>query len=233
MRIKELLDLAELKLARQYGLTKQRIPDRNELLILMVHEINSVIEKEQWNWAISHLRPLIQTQTGVREYLLPEDFASNFLVGAKDGFERSVFLSDGSVDSDLIFEPPATFFSRTREGASNSKPTHYTVLDRSGRKEIQLDPAPDSNSGSHYTIAGAYKIRFANDVRRLEAWCPVPNHEVILYGTLLQIQENPDWRNRQQQGMRNLYLQEANNAALAPAMARGRWSVSEFDPGRI
>ena len=91
---------------------------------------------------------IARTFTGLRHYALPEDFGR--LMQPNDRDEHGMFLHDGTNIHTLTYRHPNEWFRL--QATSNNRPSHFTI---SGR-EIHLDPAPDANSGSHYTLRGAY-----------------------------------------------------------------------------
>ena len=157
MLIRNYLDSIEDQV--RHPITRKNPVDRWELLDILADEVRKLSGDFQWDWAATHLNPLIQTRTGTRSYLLPKGFGLNFARGAEDrgGETFTVTLSDGSNEVPLTYNEPARFYARNLEAESNSTPSVYTIDTLpSGRRRMTLSPPPDSNSDSQYTISDLF-----------------------------------------------------------------------------
>lgn len=132
--------------------------DRWELLDILSVECQYLSGETQFDWAARYLPKIIQTYTGKRAYLLPEDFGLNFARGAeRSGANFSITVNDGSNESPLQFEDQAKFHTRNLTAESNGSPSRYTIRTRNtGQRELVISPPADSNSDAHYTINGLY-----------------------------------------------------------------------------
>lgn len=217
MKVKKLLDLVELRLQQADLTLTVHKPDRFVLEEFLAHSINRILEMEEWSFGVKMLDPLFQTETGKRTYLLPADFPATFLRGGHDGMSYVCHISDGTSDSALYYESPEKFFSRERTSVSNTQPEHYTITTQGNRKQIHLDPPPDSNSDSHYTIWGAYRPIWDGESVNEDTDILIPNHSVVLFDVLQMVEPRPEWARGYAEGLQSLYNQEAK--AKKPKMA--------------
>lgn len=104
------------------------------------------------------------TTVGDRDYALPEDFGRLFQPEDRD--EHGIFLHDGTHMHRLTYRKPDEWLRLL--ASSVNRPSYFTI---SGRT-IQLDPAPNTNTDSNYTLRGAY-IRAIQDID-LDATLPIP-----------------------------------------------------------
>ena len=217
MRAKEFLDQVEFTLRQTFG---EIPPDMSRLRLLQITgwELTNIASQADWKWARKWLEPVISTYTGQREYKLPEDFGENFVFGGDDLGERYVcMLDDGSNDSTLEYVAPEKFFSKNRTGASNSTPSEYTITRRSdGIKILHLDPPPDSNSDSHYTINGLY-VPERWEIKEEHQQLPITgSYDGLLYGVLARAvtgtnpRQAADWQSFSRGKIRELKQREAN-----------------------
>jgi hypothetical protein len=171
----------------------------------------SLASLESWSWLQVHVDPIAKTETGKRAYPLPRDFPDNFLRNASNGLDYLCKLSDGSSESFLGYLPAVEFFASDRAAATNGKPASYTIqTNAAGRKEIALDPPPDSNSDSHYTIRGAYVMGFKN--LQMDSVIPLEAADYLLYRLLMSHDpQNRLYANNYELARIQLYLTEARN----------------------
>jgi hypothetical protein len=183
---------------------------------------------EQWSWLQVHMDPIAKTETGKRNYSLPRNFSDNFLRNASNGVDHLCLISDGTSEGFLEYEPATRFFSSDRVAASNGKPSSYTIqTNASGQKEIHLNPPPDSNSSSHYTIRGAYVMGFKN--LHMDDEIPLEASGYLLYRLLMsQDPQSREYANAYQLARVQLYLTEARNQGtqVVPRMSGSEGSNS-------
>lgn len=188
MQIRELIQQVRSELqntvTRGLEFDAYEIMDRAEIVL-------RGLAKEDWSFLTQHINPAIKTHTGVRNYPLPDNFGDNFVRGSDDGSRFVCKLSDGTGEQHLNYQSPAQFFDADFEGASNGVPADYTVQsDAAFYKEIWLDPPPDSNSSTHYTVRGLYKPTFVN--LNLDSFVPEEISSYLLFGVLMRLdKENP------------------------------------------
>jgi len=157
--------------------------DAYEILNKAERLLRDLATKEDWSFLTRHLDPAAKTFTGVRDYPLPDDFGANFVRGSDDGSRYVCKLSDGTGEQHLNYKSPAQFFDSDFEAASNGTPTDYTIQPNAAYyKAIWLDPPPDSNSSSHYTIRGLYKPTFR--AMSLDSFFPDETGSYVLWGVL-------------------------------------------------
>ncbi len=184
MQVKEMLDDIEQQLSYR-GLA---IPDRFIMLSWMSNELNEITGRYQFDWSFVHVDPVIKTVEGQRAYMLPADFPDNFVVGASEGRgdQYCCKIDDASTESLLTYQSPVQFFSKSLRSSSDSKPSHYTIMSLpNGRKEIQLDPPPDDNSDSNYTVDGLYQ-KADWKLEEMDALPPLPGNSAVLRYAVLR-----------------------------------------------
>ena len=184
--------------------------DAFEILTKAERLLRDLSHKESWSFFNRHANPVAKTHTGVREYPLPDDFGSNFIRGADDDGSRYLCkISNGSSENFLDYKVPAQFFGTDFEAASNSTPESFTVVaDAAGYQQIWLDPPPDSNSDSHYTIRGVYSPTFSH--MTLDSWVPEEVSSYLVHGLLFRVQpDNPNHQREFILSRQALYMEEA------------------------
>lgn len=160
--------------------------DAYEVLAKAEIVLRSLAKAEDWSFLTAQLDPGVKTFTGKRDYPLPDDFGSNFVRGSDDGTRYVCKLSDGSGEQHLNYLSPAQFFDADFEAASNGTPTDFTIQsDTSFHKRIWLDPPPDANGTTHYTIRGVYKPTFVN--LTLDSFVPEEVSLYLLNGVLMKL----------------------------------------------
>jgi len=203
--------------------TSKRLPhDSYELIAKIQIVLRDIAGKEEWSFFVRHVSPIAQTSTGRRDYPLPEDFGSNFLKGSRDGSGRVCKLSDGTGENNLNYKPAPEFFDITDfSDTTPGTPTDYTIQVEGGRKRILLDPLPDSNSDSNYTIRGAYRPTFTNLI--LDSWIPEELGSYLLYATLIKLDPQSLSFNRDFAMARTgLYMVEARDRDTRLVSVQGR-----------
>ena len=162
--------------------------DAFEILTKAERLLRDLSHLESWSFLQRHINPVAKTHTGVREYPLPDDFGSNFIRGADgDGSRYLCKISNGSSENFLNYKVPSQFFGADFEAASNGTPESYTVVtDAAGYQQLMLDPPPDANSDSHYTIRGVYTPTFSHIT--LDSWIPEEVSSYLVHGLLLRVQ---------------------------------------------
>jgi hypothetical protein len=230
VKVKQILDLVENRLKVTELTLKTPIPDRLTLQLFLSHAIYQIVEKESWSWAIVYLKPALQTAEDVESYMLPRDFGENFIRGGHEGHSWTVHTSNGTVDSDLYYESPSAFFSRDKTSQPTNQPERYTILTSGGRRFMYVSPIPDGS----YTIWGAYRPIWDVDNLGEDDDIFVPNHSVLLYGTLLQIEPRQDWAMQYAASMQDLYNAEGRTMKprLHPATSDRSGYADYFDPMR-
>jgi hypothetical protein len=95
------------------------------------------------------------TATGVRDYPLPGDFGR--LMIPREDVEPGIFILTSSTASPtpMRYRDPEEWF-RVRT-TNNGQPSHFTIV---GNDYLRVDPPPDDNGGSNYTLQGTYIKRF-------------------------------------------------------------------------
>jgi len=155
MRVGLFLD--EVEQSIQNRTTRQVPIDRDDLLQMAERALSDLAVGGEWDWSKVWLSPMIQTVTGVKDYSLPDDFPENFVRGGQDtGQGYLCKLSDGTNESPLTHKGHEQYFSQNLTGASNGRPSNYTVRRDAGAAVLSVFPPPDSNSDSNYTILGLY-----------------------------------------------------------------------------
>ncbi len=144
------------------------------------------LAKDEWSFLTARLDPGVKTSTGLRFYPLPDNFGANFVRGADDGTQYVCKLSDGTGEQHLNYLSPAQFFDGDFTAATNGTPTDYTIqTDPAFFKQIWLDPPPDSNNSSDYTIRGLYKPTFID--LTLDSFAPEEVSSYLLNGTMMKL----------------------------------------------
>lgn len=185
-------------------------PETYDVLLEIRDVVRQLRNSEEWSFFVRHVDPIVKTDTGKRTYDLPDDFPSNFIRGAEDDGSRYLcILSDGSSETFLDYKTPESFYSADFESATNQKPESYTITyDSDGKPQLSLDPPPNSNSSSHYTIRGAYRPTYENIT--LDSWVPTQAEDFIVWSACNVLQ--PQRWNMELQASRNaLYLTEARS----------------------
>lgn len=113
-----------------------------------------------------HDTTLFTTDVGVSEYRLPEDFGRLIMQRVRN--RRGVYIFDGVQQFDLEYTD-INVLAR-QYSAVNSRPRQFTVIERT----LKLFPAPDSNSGLHYTVRGVYVVRQERPALDDEVILPYP-----------------------------------------------------------
>lgn len=93
---------------------------------------------------------LFVTSAGVDTYALPADFGRLLVPQDRDASGLTLLTSATASPADLTYRDPA-LFHRLRS-TTTGRPGFFTF---SG-KRVVLDPTPDSNSDSDYTVTGVY-----------------------------------------------------------------------------
>ena len=183
MEFREIVDHVR---SEAQNVTTRELPyDVYELALKAELVLRDLGTAEEWSFFLRHVNPIAKTATGRRDYPLPEDFGTNFIKGSDDGRSHVCKILDGTGDKELLYSAPDVFFASDFESVSNGFPSHYTIQSEQCRKRIWLDPPPDSNGSSHYTIRGVYRATFTNLV--LDSWIPEEVGSYIIYGVLMKI----------------------------------------------
>lgn len=92
--------------------------------------------------------PLFTTQVGVRSYTLPPNFGR--FATFKEPLQTGIRVDNGVTTAEMYYEPLLDL----SQGAaiSNGPPKRFILTDDG----LTLDPPPDDNGGSNYTITGTY-----------------------------------------------------------------------------
>lgn len=218
MNCQQMLDDLEQQISAD-GLPRK---DRWLLLSWMSAELNEISGKADWDWNLVYLDPAIMTRTGEKQYLLPENFGSNFSRFADDDADSyACKLDDGTSQGLLTYKSPKQFFSRDLKSVSNSKPSDYTVTtDENGRRVMWLYPPPDANgSVGYYLVAGLYPQTEwrLDEMRGLPA---IPGNSAALrYGVLRRL-NRATYEPLYQDALMRLMINEAQNrrGQLIPVM---------------
>lgn len=232
MKVKQLLD--DIEQLTQLQATRQTPVDRFLLLDWLSMELNELVGKAEWDWAMQRVTPVIVTKTGVSSYILPEDFPENFVrfgrdqSGTDNGQGWACMLDDGSNETPLEYVSPASFFTQNLRAASNGRPTMYTILSNPrAEKELHLHQPPDSNSSNHYQIDGLY---IPTDWTLDEEYDlpPVPAHSQILkYAVLRRV--NPErWGPLYGEAFRDLVMRAANQRRSQVVPVKGRYNQDVY-----
>ena len=156
MNAGQYLDLVEQTI--QDPITRRTCPDRRILLNWLSRELQILSGREQWEFFQVRVAPLISTSTGKRNYPLPANFGSNFVLRRQGKDERYLCkLNNGTNESWLNYKSAADFYARDMESEDNGIPMDYTLtVTRGGRRELVLGPPPDANGTTGYTVGGVY-----------------------------------------------------------------------------
>ena len=229
MTARELIERVLGKLRNRVTQQVQQV-DAYELLDDLRMVLIELASLEDWSWLHVRMDPIAKTETGKRNYALPRNFPDNFLRNASNGLDHLCLISDSSSEGFLGYQPATRFFASDRVAASNGKPSTYTIrTNAAGRKEIALDPPPDSNSGSHYTIRGVYTMGFKD--LKLDDEVPIEPTEYLRYRLLLIYDpENRQYGNSFELARVQLYLREARNdtSQMVPQMGRSA-GVNDYE----
>ena len=167
-----------------------RFPGRFAVLAWMSEELRELTSKAEFDWALRHLDPVIQTTTGGEAYVLPDDFADNFTRGADtNGDFWCCKLDDGTNEKPIEYMSPVQYFSLDIRAAANGRPRSYTILTAAnGQRELRLYPPPDANGTTgYYQVDGLYKPTSwtLDDQSQIP---PFPaNNQVLKYAVLRRI----------------------------------------------
>lgn len=232
MLVKDMLTLVERR-AMEVD-TKMTYPDRPTIQQFLTFELQHLSSLEEWDFLCVHANPLVMTQTGTREYRLPQNFGTNFIRAAEDeftGYSEDVYymckLDDGQTESFLRYKSPARFFGRNLRGEQNSRPTDYTIsVTRGGGSEIHLAPKPDANgSVGYYLIRGVY-IPTDWEINDETEVPPLPGNNTYLMNRILAtVFQNTD--------LQALYDQKADRDLAALYMIYARNRRVRMRPGDI
>lgn len=151
MQVKEVLNDVEQQL-EHLGVPS---PDRLVLTQWLQQEVRTLVSKEDWDWAVVMLNPVIQVRSEVRTYPLPADFGTNFIrYTERDGSRYGCKLISNSNETFLDFESPAQFFTRNLSSTNTAVPAAYTITTLpNGRRQLHIDPLPDAT----YSVTGLYR----------------------------------------------------------------------------
>ena len=195
MKVSQILDNIEQRL--QNTVTRRSPVDRIRLLDLLNQELNTTLTMMFFAPLSKRLHPIMLTEEGKSNYLLPDDFPENFIKGTNTVRDEGRFLcklDSGTAESEMRYFSPARFFSKHREDEDNGRPTDYTVFaNQDGGKEIWIAPPPDTNSESNYTLAGVYQPTVWN-LREEDVLSPIGALAVLPYSVLRLVDgANPLW----------------------------------------
>ena len=187
-------------------------PDRRRLLAWMSSELNELSGKiPDADWWLIWLEPAIRTDTGVREYDLPESFPANF---AKLDTERfACNLDDGASEANLKYRRITEYYDQNLRGQTNGRPESYSILMRpDGRRQLLLSPPPDANgSVGYYEVDGLYNPGW--DLHDEDELPGIPNNLAVLkYGVLRRI--SPDLEPKFQEAYAYLLMEIARNRKI-------------------
>lgn len=213
MRTRELIERITSK-------ARGKTQDSHEILLAIQIDLRMLSDAEEWPWTVVHSNPIAKTATGKRNYPLPGNFGTNFLRAADtDGGKRMCKLSDGSGEVFLDYKEPTQLLGNDFVSTSNGRPGRYTVTTVGASKEIFLDPPPDSNSDSHYTIRGAYKMTFRE--LSLDGFIPEEVVSYLMWSRLMElVPGNQYFQAMFISARQNLYLTVARDipSQIIPAM---------------
>lgn len=214
MTVDKLLDQIERRADSM--LTGKAPVNRLELLSLLEDELEELLSMDQFSWAQKILDPMIQTEPGVRDYLLPNDFPDNFMrTGDSMTGEpkHSVMLDDGSSNSYLTYESPQQFAMRDLSAETSARPEVYTIKTTTSGKFISLAPPPNTTD---YTISGSY---IPSHIRLEPSTDVAPVSEVLRYGVLRRLDPN-QFGGDYVLALRKLFYKDALNNPAAFSMDR-------------
>lgn len=224
MEFREIID--QVRSEAQSVTTRELPYDVYELALKAELVLRDLGVAEEWSFFLRHVNPIAKTATGRRDYPLPEDFGTNFIKGSDDGRSHVCKILDGSGDKELLYRAPDVFFATDFESVSNGFPSHYTIQSEQGRKRIFLDPPPDSNGSSHYTIRGVYRSTFTNLI--LDSWIPEEVGSYLIHGVLMKIEPtNPSFFSNFQTARSALYLDEARQRNTRLVAVLGEFPESQ------
>lgn len=230
MKVELLLD--DVEQLTQDGLTRTVPVARPMLLSWLSAELNELTGREEWDWAMRHLDPLVSTTTARRTYQLPENFPDNFVRHAGDRGEKwCCKLDNGSNEVPLAYESPVQFYSTNLRAESNGTPSKYTVVSAAtGGRQIVLSPPPDANgSTGFYTIDGLY-IPTDWGLHDEDDLPPMPGNSMVLKYAVL--------RRLDRQTYEPMYREALALLALRSARQRGaqfvpRYGTAEYFSRRV
>lgn len=233
IRVREILENVERRL--RSSVTGQSAFETEEALDELERIFRALLAKEEWSWAVVHANPIAKTYTGHRTYPLPDNFGDFLRTGNEDGSRPTVKISDGTAEDFLDYEPPERFFSEDREVATNERPNKFTIsYSAEGHPQLELKPPPDSNSDSHYTIRGAYRISYRHFEE--DSLLPDQTNDYLYWALIVEHQpENQRAMAMLEAARQDLYLNEAKlkDSVLVPRMSsdaglnewEGAWSA--------
>lgn len=198
----------------QNPITRQIPVDHLILLDWLAQEINTLSGMAEFDFLMQRLDPLLLTEVGKRNYLLPEDFPENFVHGGDDqGEEYMCKINNGTSEAFLTYQEPAQYFSRTLEDEASAKPSDYTIMTgRDGERELWLGPPPDSNSDANYNVSGLYIPTDWNLTDETQV-PPIPaNAGILRYALLRRIEpQNQVWFQEYERHRSQLLLRAARS----------------------
>ena len=176
---------------------------------------------------------LFLTETGHRDYPLPDDFGRLPHVQDEVRPNRAgtgiggVFLRRSVTEAavPLQYEDPLTF--RHRSTLTPSTPQYFTLGQHAGQRALFLDPPPDANSGVPYVGDGVYIAR----VQRpdLEDAILLDEPTMLVEGVLAQLALDkglPQAQGLQATYQRQLSALVNNEARKAQQFHTARWPVN-------
>jgi hypothetical protein len=176
-------------------------------------ELNYLTGDHDFDWAETWMDPMLETQTGVREYELPDDFPLNFVpTETGDGY-MCILKTSSTVEQKMDFLSLERFYSANLSAESNGTPSHYTIkTTKTGRRILALSPLPDSST---YTISGLYRpTNWALDDQ--DEVPPMPNAQVLVSAVLRRFKElAAEYEGKYQSAYGGLLLENARNKRVA------------------
>ena len=212
MKVRRLIEQIERR--AQHKLTRSVPENHYEIRLLMSESLNDLAGYGEFDFLKVVAEPLIQTETSVRAYDLPEEFPMNFCSYVDPITGESSYackIDDGSSGSSIPYEAPERFHSRDLSSESDSRPDRYTILTLpNGGRQIVLSPPPDSTG---YVIQGTYvpnEWKLDDD----DELPVLPNNFAVLrYDVLRQIDpDNIKHEQRWIQAFTNLMIQHAQQS---------------------
>lgn len=116
--------------------------------------------------------PLFTTQTGVRTYALPSDFGR--LLHLREPRQTGMRVNDGTSEFDMVTEPILDLLQA--KSSTNGRPYRF-VFTSAG---MTIDPPPDSNAGSNYTIRGTYSKKLSYSTFDMTSECLLTSPQALL-----------------------------------------------------